>query len=70
MKTCKIYGRLGSDRTDEQYPTVNLCDECVSGEQSLGENSKIINIDEYDSAYGETCEFCQITVEEELEGLE
>ncbi len=65
MKTCMIYGDLSSDRASEQYPTVILCDECASAEESLGEDSKIVSMEEYNSDFGDTCEFCQITAEEE-----
>lgn len=64
MKTCMIWGDLSSDRASEQYPTVTLCDECVDAEEA-GEESQIVTVGEYDPSFGDTCEFCDKTEEEE-----
>ncbi len=67
MKTCMIWGDMSSDRASEQYPSVTVCDDCVSAEQSSGEDSKIVTVSEYDSSLGDACEFCGKTAEEEAE---
>ncbi len=65
MKTCTIWGDMSSDRVDEQYPSVTVCDDCVSAEQSSGEDSQIVTVSGYDPSLGDTCEFCGKTAEEE-----
>lgn len=67
MKTCMIWGDMSSDRASEQYPSVTVCDDCVSAEQSSGEESQIVTVSEYDPTLGDTCEFCEKTAEEEAE---
>lgn len=42
MKTCVIYGSMGAERTSDQYPTVNLCDDCYSDRRSKGADSEIV----------------------------
>lgn len=65
MKTCTIWGDLSSDRTGEQYPTVAVCDDCVKAEQARGEDSQIVTVGDYDSDYGNVCEFCGEEFEDE-----
>lgn len=67
MKICTIWGDMSSDRVGEQYPSVTVCDDCVSAERSSGEDSQIVTISEYDPSLGDTCEFCGKTAEEEAE---
>jgi len=70
MKICQIAGDMSSDHASDQYPTVPLCDACVQDDaEASGEDSDpaIISTSEYDSSYGDTCEFCGKTVEEEAE---
>ncbi len=67
MKTCMILGEMSSDRASEQYPSVTVCDDCVSAEQSSGEESQIVTVSECDPTLGNTCEFCDKTAEEEAE---
>lgn len=67
MKVCMVWGNMNSDRTDEQYPNVNICDECISL-YSVGEDHKIISIlEDYNSDYGNECYFCEKTYDEEKE---
>ena len=55
MKTFMIWGDMSSDRTSEQYRSVTVCNDCVSAEQSSGEDSQIVTVSEYDSSLGNTC---------------
>jgi hypothetical protein len=60
-----IWGDMSSDRASEQYPSVTVCNDCVSAEQSSGEESQIVTVSQYDSNLGDACEFCGKTSEEE-----
>ncbi len=65
MKACMVWGDLSSDRTSEQYPTVTVCDACVTS-QMAAENSQIVNVvGKYDPDYGEQCFFCDKDKDEE-----
>ena len=65
MKSCTIIGDLSSDKSSENYPTVPVCDECVQENEDAGENSGIVSAESYNSIFGDKCEFCGKTVEEE-----
>ena len=67
MKTCTIYGDLSSDSAVENYPTVQICDECADLDAKLREDAQIVTSGTYDSSYGESCEYCEKTYQEELE---
>jgi hypothetical protein len=57
---------MSSDRTSEQYPTVAVCDECITLQNAAGENRQIVgNPDDYDPYYGDQCHFCDKSKEEE-----
>jgi len=57
---------MQSDRASEQYPTVNLCDDCVRREDAKGPDSAIVTKGGgYDPDLGDSCELCGVTVEEE-----
>jgi hypothetical protein len=58
---------MSSDRSSENYPTVQICDQCVEADEKQRENAQIVNVEEYDPSYGDTCEFCDKTYEEELQ---
>lgn len=64
MKTCTVYGDMSADSAADQYPTVMLCDACVY-EARKRDDSQIVSVEDYDSAYGESCEWCDKKVEEE-----
>ncbi|ENU80122.1 hypothetical protein F975_01875 [Acinetobacter sp. ANC 3789] len=65
MKTCTILGDMSSDRASEQYPEVNVCDECIQRYKN-SEDSPIVNeIGDYDSDYGEECALCEKHISEE-----
>lgn len=65
MKTCTVYGDLQSDSAAEQYPTVPLCDSCVAEDNKASPDSQIVTQEDYDPAYGDTCDWCSTTAEEE-----
>lgn len=50
---------MGSDRADEQYPTVQICDECIEQDRQSGDESVIIQILNFDPSNGTTCYFCE-----------
>jgi hypothetical protein len=65
MKTCTIYGDLSSDSAADNYPTVQICDECVEADDKRQEDAQIVSSGEYDPSFGESCEFCDKMYEEE-----
>ncbi|EMJ4935765.1 hypothetical protein N5C93_01940 [Pseudomonas nitroreducens] len=65
MKTCTVFGDMQSDRTAEQYPTVTLCDDCVEQDALSKDNRQIVSMGDYDDSFGDTCEWCGTTTEEE-----
>lgn len=65
MKKCTIFGDMQSERTADQYPTVTLCNDCVKQDRSSNEDSKIVTLGEYDKSYGDSCEWCGVTAEDE-----
>jgi hypothetical protein len=67
MKTCVIYGDLSSDSAGEQYPTVPVCDDCVAAQQAREDESALVSVGEYDDSFGDTCEFCGVSAEEEAD---
>lgn len=69
MKTCTVYGDMQSDSAADQYPTVPLCDDCVEQDSKAKENAQIVTEQAYDESYGDTCEWCGTTAEEEAGGV-
>lgn len=65
MKTCVINGDMSSERSSENYPTVQVCDECLTADEERKEDQQVVSVDEYDASFGNTCEFCDKTHEEE-----
>lgn len=65
MKTCVIYGDMSSELSGENYPTVQICDSCVEENEKLREDSRIVTVGAFDPSLGDTCEFCDATLEEE-----
>ena len=43
MQLCTLWGNMSADRTDEQYPQANVCDECIQ-KYSTAEESPIVHI--------------------------
>lgn len=40
MKTCTVFGDLSSDRASENYPTVQICDECLDTDEKSKKKEK------------------------------
>ena len=52
MQLCTLWGNMSADRTDEQYPQANVCDECIQ-KYSTAEESPIVHINgSYESVRG------------------
>ncbi len=65
MKSCTIFGDMSSDKSRENYPTVAVCDDCVAADKEAGEESQIVTVSAYDSSDGETCHFCDKSLDDE-----
>lgn len=65
MKSCTIYGDMSSEKSSENYPTVAVCDQCVAEQQAAGEDCQIVAVSSHDLSDGDTCCFCDKTLEEE-----
>lgn len=51
MKTCAIFGDLSSDRASGNYPTVQICDECLAADEKRQEGRKFVTADKYDPSF-------------------
>lgn len=63
MRIYQVWGDLSSESFREQYPTVPICDECI-------ENDEVEVVHEYghyDPKYGDFCDCCGKTKEQEDE---
>ncbi|MDZ3993860.1 hypothetical protein PspTeo4_29136 [Pseudomonas sp. Teo4] len=67
MKTCTVFGDMQSDSTSEQYPTINLCNDCIERDAQAGEEHQIVCQGAYDVYFGCRCEWCGVSLEEEEE---
>ena len=65
MKTCTVFGDMQSDSTAEQYPTVTLCNYCAEQDALVEEDHLIVSQGTYDKSFGDSCEWCGTTAEEE-----
>lgn len=65
MKTCTVFGNMQSDSTSEQYPTVNLCNDCIEQDTQADEDHQIVCQGAYDEYFGDRCEWCGASIEEE-----
>lgn len=65
MKSCVIYGDMTADKSSDAYPTAPVCDECVKADRELGEESQIVSVSAHDPSDGDTCAFCDKTLEDE-----
>ena len=65
MKSCTIYGDMASDKSSENYPTVAVFDECVAAQQAAEEDCQIVTVSGHDLSDGDTCHFCDKTLEKE-----
>lgn len=60
MKAVKIWGNLASDKTDEQYPEVAICDDCFNAQMENQEDSGIVHEVDYDpDLHGTECHYCE-----------
>ncbi|MEK5753498.1 hypothetical protein V3519_16245 [Acinetobacter variabilis] len=56
---------MSADRTDEQYPQKNVCEDCIQ-QYSNSKESPIVHINgSYEAAYGEECALCEKHISEE-----
>jgi hypothetical protein len=70
MKSCTVWGDMSADSAADQYPTVNVCDECVEAD-AQSEEPQIVTVEGgFDSAYGDEGHFCDKSIEEENEEKE
>lgn len=59
MYYCQVWGDLTADKTDDQYPTVAVCEDCIEDQQSRGEQNEIVSVStELVSDKDEACHFC------------
>ncbi len=65
MKSCVIGGNLASDKIQEQYPTVNYCEDCFELLSCDDENTEsfIVHETAFDICHGKTCENCDCELE-------
>jgi hypothetical protein len=55
---------MSGERTTDQAPTVQICDDCFDAEKNSG-NLHIVSEDTLDPSIGDSCEFCKKTQAEE-----
>jgi len=67
MKVCTVWGNLNSEKSGENYPTDLFCEECIQSMNPDTEDSSIVNYQDDDDSYGDTCSKCGKTREEEIE---
>ena len=65
MKICTIFGDMSSDKSSENYPTDLFCDECFNEMAPNQEESGIVNYQDDDGSYGDSCSKCGKTKKEE-----
>jgi hypothetical protein len=58
MKRVQVFGDLSADATDDQYPTIVLCEECIADEEAKQEDSSIVTIVGDASPEDGPCEGC------------
>ncbi|MEF3080779.1 hypothetical protein V3391_00930 [Luteimonas sp. SMYT11W] len=55
-QACTLWGAMGSDSTDEQYPQRNVCGACIAEDEKRGEDAQIVSINgDYDDSLGPEC---------------
>lgn len=65
MQLCTLWGDMSADRTDDQYPQANVCDNCVEKYSNIEDSPIVLVQGEYDSDYGEECALCELHISEE-----
>ncbi|ULP74176.1 hypothetical protein BDGGKGIB_03839 [Nodularia sphaerocarpa UHCC 0038] len=61
MKTCRVHGDMSSDSVSDQYPTIQICDDCLEE----CEQEYIMEIRNFDPMYGDSCDSCSKTKAQE-----
>lgn len=65
MQLCTVWGNTSADRTDDQFPQANICEECIKKYSNI-EDSPIVHVNGgYDPVYGEECALCELHISEE-----
>lgn len=65
MKSCVVWGDMGADSAADQYPTVNVCNDCVAAIAGT-EDCQIVTVEGgYDDSLGDECHFCSKSKEDE-----
>ena len=67
MKICTIWGDMSSEKASENYPIDLFCEECFQSMSPDQEDSGIVNYQDDDGSYGNSCSECGKTKEEEIE---
>lgn len=65
MKICQVYGDMSSEKSSENYPTDLFCEECFEGMSKDGENADVVNYENDNGSFGDTCSACGKTKQEE-----
>lgn len=61
MRIYQVWGNLSSESLSEQYPTVPICDECIENDEV-----EVVHYhSDYDPRYGDFCDCCGKTKEQE-----
>lgn len=61
MRTCVVIRDMSSDSASEQYPTIQICNDCLAND----DREYILNTVDFDPMYGNSCAVCNKTIEEE-----
>lgn len=67
MKICTTWGDLSADKSSDNYPTDLFCEECFHDMKPDQKDSGIVNYQDDDGSYWDTCSSCGKTQKEEAE---
>lgn len=65
MQRAVVFGDLSSDSTSDQYPTVTLCQGCISEDEARKEDQQIVSLDGPAEPDDGPCEWCGAEKEED-----
>lgn len=65
LKWCMVLGDLSADRAEDQYPTVPVCADCIAADESLGEDKRILSVNDVVKGTNEECFLCSHMVDDE-----
>lgn len=55
-KACTLSGDMGSDSAADQYPTRNVCGDCIADDLAQGPDKLIVSVNgDYDDSLGPEC---------------